>query len=130
MQDIPLKNGKTAKFRSTKKAIIKDIDTKNPIDVHSYLAPCPLCDISNVAFSYDGYTFVNFQMMCKNCGIFYRPVIDPKHLAGIDPDELYTNKMEKQKYERELAVKQQKEIKSEAQVRKLFNESLTDEDKW
>jgi hypothetical protein len=54
------------------------------IDVHFYQVPCPVCDHAenNIGFSRDGIFFLNNQIVCRGCGVFFRPVVDPKFIQA------------------------------------------------
>lgn len=80
MKDIPLKRGKVATFMSTRYGVIKEINPDKPTATHIYGVPCPVCDFRNPAYSYDGRMFVASQLTCRECGVFYRPIIDPTAL--------------------------------------------------
>lgn len=92
MNNIPLKRGKFASYMSTRHTIIKEIDPDKPTAVHIYGIPCPVCDHRNPAYSYDGKMFVASQITCRECGVFYRPIIDP---ASIAPGDGVVNQMRK-----------------------------------
>jgi hypothetical protein len=74
MPDIPLQNGKTAFYLRSYKSIVPDIDPHNPIDVHEYHAPCPLCETPTLVKSINGWSFITHQVACLNCGIYFRPI--------------------------------------------------------
>lgn len=84
MNDIQLKRNKVANYMSTRHTIIKEIDATKPTAVHIYGIPCPVCEHRNPAYSYDGRMFVASQLTCRECGVFYRPIIDPVGLSQGD----------------------------------------------
>lgn len=102
MRDIPLKRGKSANYMSTRHTIIKEIDETKPTAVHIYGVPCPVCTHRNPAYSYDGRVFVASQITCRDCGVFYRPIIDPQSLQS---ETLAVNQMNKAKPEAPPAQK-------------------------
>lgn len=95
MEDIPLQNGKSANFMTTNYRLIPELNKKEPTAVHIYGAPCPVCEFRNPAYSYDGIAFAAFQIVCRECGVFYRPVVSRAHMANINADSLVINQMNK-----------------------------------
>jgi|GEM_PF-4305299 len=77
--NIKLRNGKEAVYKSSRETRIPDMGIDDMTEVHSYHIPCPVCDHSeeNIAVSQDGIVFLNNQIICRFCGVFFRPVIDP-----------------------------------------------------
>ncbi|MCX7610316.1 MAG: hypothetical protein N2043_01855 [Ignavibacterium sp.] len=74
MRNIPLKNNQIALFKETKQI-------KNKHTVYIYYVPCPLCkNQQNEAISYDQQTFITYQVVCRNCGVYFRPVPDPTQI--------------------------------------------------
>lgn len=72
-RNIPLKGKKMAIYKGS-----KDNDGTR---VHAYRVPCPVCSNSdNTAYSYDQQVFITYQIVCKNCGVYFRPVPDPQHI--------------------------------------------------
>lgn len=110
MNNIPLKRGKFANYMSTRHTLIKEIDPDKPTAVYIYGVPCPVCDFRNPAYSYDGKVFVASQLNCRDCGVFYRPIVDPASLA---PGAI-------------LAVN----TMSQEPVKKSWNGGDDSEDKW
>ena len=72
---IDLQNGKKAKLISAEYMRVREINLNEDIIVYKYNVPCPLCEYDSMAFSYDGKFFVNTQLNCRHCGIYFRPVI-------------------------------------------------------
>jgi hypothetical protein len=73
---IKLQNGKEAVLYDCNMGLIEEVDPKNEVLIYRYMIPCPLCGTLNRgAYSYDGVFFANTQMVCSDCGIYYRPVI-------------------------------------------------------
>ncbi len=109
MNNIPLNNGKEAIYTKTVSRLIPDLDPKNKSNVYYYDAPCPVCSYPNVVYSYDGRTFASFQVTCRSCGVFYRPVI--KQTPG-------------------TYIAAKSEVKSQPQVRgRMMRDNVID-DKW
>lgn len=75
---IELQNGKVAVLYNVSMVKVKQINPDKEIRLYRYYVPCPLCDYDTEAYSYDGQYFQNIQINCKNCGIFFRPVIKRK----------------------------------------------------
>lgn len=131
MKDIPLRNGKSAKFVRSKDVIVKDVDPINPVSVHIYNAPCPVCNFENTVHSYDGYTFITFQLTCKYCGVYYRPAVEPSHLANMTADDIFLNQAQKKKFEREKQVYEKKmEKQNKAVMRALEREQKSKSTMW
>ena len=73
MRNIPLKNGKIAVYKAVKR-------TEHG-NVFVYNVPCSSCSFqSNTGYAYDQQVFMTYQISCKECGIYYRPVPDPKYI--------------------------------------------------
>jgi hypothetical protein len=83
MMNIELANGKIAVYKSTRKTKVPDLMIEEEVDIHTYHVPCPVCDHSenNLGFSRDGVFFINNQIVCRHCGVFFRPVVDQKFVA-------------------------------------------------
>lgn len=97
MNNIPLRNGKVAIYRETRAISASSMESNHPADeVHVYDVPCLLCNAPNPAYSYDGLAFASFQVVCRYCGIYFRPVVDPSHLAQVSPDELAINRRQQE----------------------------------
>lgn len=76
--ELPLQNGKIAKLHNVSMVKVREINPDEEIKLYRYHVPCPLCDHNTDAYSFDGQYFQNIQTNCKNCGIFFRPVIKRK----------------------------------------------------
>ena len=72
---IELQNGKAATLYEFGYAKVKEVNENEEIMVFKYRVPCPICDTLNRGFSYDGRYFMNTQITCNHCGVYYRPVI-------------------------------------------------------
>ncbi|GAK41909.1 hypothetical protein TCA2_4401 [Paenibacillus sp. TCA20] len=77
--EIRLRNGKLATYKSSRQTRIPDMGINELTEVHSFRIPCPVCDHDedNIAVSQDGIVFLNSQIVCRFCGVFFRPVVDP-----------------------------------------------------
>lgn len=76
LHQIYLHNGKEAKLYEAFLTRVPDINPNKDILVFHYKVPCPVCNsINNFGYSYNGFTFANAQICCKDCGVFFRPVI-------------------------------------------------------
>lgn len=69
---IYLQNGKIA--------VLYDTITVADKTIYKYNVPCPVCNTYVKCYSYDGKYFENIQVNCKNCGIFFKPVIKRKEV--------------------------------------------------
>lgn len=76
MNDIWLKNGQKAIYRTSLEAMVPDLNMNEKTTIHLYGTPCPICHELNSAHSTDGIFFITAQINCKSCGIFYRPIVD------------------------------------------------------
>jgi hypothetical protein len=76
MDDIILSSGKKAYYKSSKLSKVPEIDSFKETIIHTYNTPCPNCDDLNIAHSIDGIFFISYQLCCKECGIFFRPITD------------------------------------------------------
>ena len=72
---IELQNGKLATLYEFGYAKVAEINPNDETMVFKYHVPCPICDTKNRGFSYDGKYFMNTQITCSHCGVYYRPVI-------------------------------------------------------
>ena len=74
-KQIELQNGKVATLYEFGYAKVKEVDEHNETMVFKYWVPCPVCETKNRAFSYDGQYFMNTQITCSHCGVYYRGVV-------------------------------------------------------
>jgi len=72
---ISLQNGKEAVLHQVILGRVKEIDPDEDIMLYKYKVPCPVCDHQAVAISMDGKFFHDIQLNCRNCGVFFRPVV-------------------------------------------------------
>jgi hypothetical protein len=75
---IELKNNRVARLYKVMLTRVMDVNPNHDIYVYQYKVPCPVCNAENSAFSYDGKFFGNIQLCCKNCGVYFRPVVSVK----------------------------------------------------
>jgi hypothetical protein len=80
MKNIPLANGLEALYHSSRMTRVKDVNPDEDIPVYLYDIPCPVCMFENKAHSYDQIVFINFQITCRQCGVFYRPMVEPSYV--------------------------------------------------
>lgn len=80
--NIELANGKSAVYKSSREAVIPDMGIDKPTTIHVYQVPCPVCDCSenNLASSKDQLFFLTNQIVCRYCGVFFRPVVSPEYI--------------------------------------------------
>lgn len=71
---IELQNGKIATLYEFGYAKVAEVSLDEETMVFKYWVPCPVCDNKNRGFSYDGQYFMNTQITCSHCGVYYRPV--------------------------------------------------------
>jgi hypothetical protein len=76
MNNIKLFNAKEAVYKNSRVTKVPDIDKQKETLIHFYDVPCPICQSLNVAHSTDGIFFINMQLCCRMCGVFFRPVVD------------------------------------------------------
>ena len=74
-QKIALQNGKYAILHQAILTRVKEINPDEDIIVYKYKVPCPLCGHETISISMDGKFFHDIQLNCRNCGVFFRPVI-------------------------------------------------------
>lgn len=75
LQKIDLQNGKFAVLHQAILTRVKEINQDEDIMVYKYKVPCPLCGQETIATSLDGKFFHDIQLNCRNCGIFFRPIV-------------------------------------------------------
>lgn len=75
---IELQNSKQAILKDVIRTKVPEINNKEEINVFIYNVPCPLCDSHNRGYSYNGKYFNDIQLSCKNCGIYFRPIVKRK----------------------------------------------------
>jgi hypothetical protein len=76
MNNILLFNQKEAVYKSSRVTKVPDLDRAKETLIHFYDVPCPICEETNTAHSTDGIFFINMQLCCKHCGIFFKPIVD------------------------------------------------------
>jgi hypothetical protein len=83
MENIQLTNGRVALYKSSRTTKIPDMGIDEDIDVHSYQVPCPVCQHAetNIGHSRDGIFFLSNQIICRSCGVYFRPVVEPSYVA-------------------------------------------------
>jgi transcription elongation factor Elf1 len=69
-----------ALYRRTGQARILEVNPNEESTFHTYDVPCPVCDHKNPAQSLDGKFFINTQLACRQCGVYFRPVVDPNNI--------------------------------------------------
>lgn len=72
---IALQNGKEAILQQAILTRVKEINPNEDIIVYKYKVPCPVCGNEAIAVSMDGKFFHDIQLNCRNCGVFFRPVV-------------------------------------------------------
>lgn len=72
---IALQNNKEAILHQAILTRVKEINQNEDILVYKYKVPCPVCNHEAIAISMDGKFFHDIQINCRNCGVFFRPVV-------------------------------------------------------